>query len=345
MQSQKQRLQGLDLARFLAFVGMVIVNFRMAMGIKGGNGPLAALTGALEGRAAACFVVLAGIGLGIAAARNDHAHTVTVTLRRALFLLVLGLCNMLLFEADILHYYAFYFVLGALLLKLSWRALAACIAALDLAFVALLLTQNYSAGWDWHTYTYSGFWTPAGFGRNLLFNGWHPVLPWLGFLLLGMLLGKLPLAQRAVQHRMMGWGALAMLAAESASVVLRAFLPDLSELLTTKPIPPMPLYMLAASGSAVLAIGLCLRSADWLHRQRLLQLAIPAGRQTLTLYIAHVLLGMGTMEALGLLEGQSLATSVTAALIFCVAATVYAWWWSRHFERGPVEALMRRLAG
>ncbi|WP_332852364.1 DUF418 domain-containing protein [Duganella sp. S19_KUP01_CR8] len=345
MQHQKQRLEGLDLARFLAFVGMVIVNFRMAMGIKDGDSLLAVLTGALEGRAAACFVVLAGIGLGIAAARNDHAQTVTVTLRRAVFLLVLGLCNMLLFEADILHYYAFYFLFGALLLSLSWQALAACIVALDLLFVGLVLTQNYSAGWDWRTYTYSGFWTPSGFGRNLLFNGWHPVLPWLGFLLLGMLLGRLPLAQRAVQHRLICWGTAILLTAEGASLLLRAALPELSELLTTKPIPPMPLYMLASSGGAVLVIGLCLRSAAWLQRKRVLQLAIPAGRQTLTLYIAHVLLGMGALEALGLLSGQGVATAVTAALLFCVAASAYAWWWSRHFQRGPVEALMRKLAG
>ena len=57
------RLEGLDLARFFAFVGMVIVNFTIVMGAEGmgaegGEGPLAWFTLALEGRAAATFVVL-----------------------------------------------------------------------------------------------------------------------------------------------------------------------------------------------------------------------------------------------------------------------------------------------
>ena len=63
--SKNDRLEGLDLARFLAFVGMVIVNFKIAMGAETGDGVLNLLTIALEGRAAATFVVLAGIGLGL----------------------------------------------------------------------------------------------------------------------------------------------------------------------------------------------------------------------------------------------------------------------------------------
>ena len=42
-----------------------------------------------------------------------------------MFLLVLGLLNMLIFDADILHYYAFYFFFGVLLLPLGNRALIA----------------------------------------------------------------------------------------------------------------------------------------------------------------------------------------------------------------------------
>ena len=46
------RLYGLDLARFVAFVGMVIVNFKIAMGADSA-GILGMLTGGPEGRAAA----------------------------------------------------------------------------------------------------------------------------------------------------------------------------------------------------------------------------------------------------------------------------------------------------
>ncbi len=71
----------------------------------------------------------------------------------------------------------------------------------------------------------------------------------------------------------------------------------------------------------------------------------PAGRQALTLYLAHILVGMVTLEALGLLGGQSIGTALSAAGLFCLASLLYALAWSRWFKRGPVEALMRRLAG
>jgi uncharacterized membrane protein YeiB len=62
----KQRIIGYDLARALAIFGMVVVNFKIVMGAEQ-NGPpwLTQLVGLLEGRAAATFVVLAGVGLSL----------------------------------------------------------------------------------------------------------------------------------------------------------------------------------------------------------------------------------------------------------------------------------------
>jgi len=96
---KSNRLEGLDLARYIAFVGMVIVNFKIAMGAEGDDGVLGLLTTALEGRAAATFVVLAGIGLGLAGLKGID-QTIVVTVKRALFLLVIGLLNMTIFDAD-----------------------------------------------------------------------------------------------------------------------------------------------------------------------------------------------------------------------------------------------------
>jgi len=56
---ESSRLDGLDLARLVAFVGMVIVNFNVVMGGQADAGFLSVFVQALEGRAAATFVVLA----------------------------------------------------------------------------------------------------------------------------------------------------------------------------------------------------------------------------------------------------------------------------------------------
>lgn len=348
---KNNRLEGLDLARFLAFVGMVIVNFKIAMGAeggKGGSGVLNLLTTALEGRAAATFVVLAGIGLGLAGLKGLD-QTVSVTIKRAVFLLVIGLLNMTIFDADILHYYAFYFLFGVFLLPLSSRALFGVLVGLNIAFVAMILTLDYDAGWSWDNYTYTDFWTPLGFVRNLFFNGWHPVIPWLGFLLLGIILSRISLAERPTQWKLVLGGVIAFVVAEGVSAWLMATLgpidPELAVLASTAPVPPMPLYTLAGLGAACVVVGGCLLISDRLKAMGVLRVLTPAGRQTLTLYIAHILVGMGTLEALGMLGGQTVAQAVGASLLFCFVATVYALMWARWFKRGPIEAVMRKLAG
>lgn len=345
---KSDRLTGLDVARYLAFVGMVIVNFRTVMVPAEGSGLLHALVGALEGRAAATFVVLAGVGLGMAATRAG-IDTVSVTLRRAAFLMVLGLANLLVFDADILHYYAVYFLFGALLLSVRSRNLIALIVGLNAAFVAMLFVLDYEAGWNWTDLSYSDLWTVEGFLRHLFFNGWHPVVPWLGFLLFGIVLSRLKLQRRSTQWVLMIGGLIAICLAEGVSALLTpwaaAIDPELVSLVGTEPLPPLPLYGLAGMGVAAFVIGLCLAASPFWVRSGLNAALVPAGRQTLTLYVAHIFIGMGVLEELGMLQGQSLETALAAALIFCAGATVYAALWSRWIKRGPIESVMRRVAG
>jgi len=341
------RLEGLDLARFLAFVGMVIVNFHIVMAdAAAGAGWTGFLVQALEGRAAATFVVLAGIGLGLAAGRGPYGQTFSTTLKRGVFLLVIGLLNTLIFSADILHYYAFYFLFGVLALRLSNRNLLWGILALNIVFITMLMLFDYETGWDWSAFEYTEFWTPVGFLRNLFYNGWHPVAPWLGFFLFGIVLARLQLNTRRIQWRLVGFGALGLALSLAVSAFLTARLgPDLVELATTSPVPPMPLYMTSGMSGASLVAGLCLLVADRLKALGILGLLTPAGRQTLSLYFGHIYIGMGTLEALGMLGGQSVEASVMAALIFSLLSLLYALIWARFFKRGPLEFLMRKLAG
>ena len=313
-----------------------------------GNVLLNQLTGALEGRAAATFVVLAGIGLGLASNKSVD-QTVAVTIKRAFFLLVLGLANALVFEADIIHYYAFYFFFGVLLLSCNTRVLVACIVMLNILFIVLIFIIDYETSWNWKELSYADFWTPIGFVRNLFYNGWHPIIPWLGFLLFGITLSRSSLHKRSTQRNLIIGGLLAIAAAEGLSALLAPILEsiqsELGVLAATRPIPPMPLYTLAGIGVASTVVGFCLLIAEWTQKRGLMQLIVPAGRQTLTLYIAHILIGMGVLEAIGLLGGQSITTAVAVALLFCLTATVYALLWARRFKRGPIETLMRTLSG
>lgn len=343
------RLSGLDLARFLAFVGMVVVNFSVVMGASNDGSLAGMILGVLEGRAAATFVVLAGIGMGLAGPDLPLA----TTMKRVLFLLVLGLLNMLIFPADIIHYYAFYFLFGSLFVGAPGKYVGAGILGLVFGFLLLVSVLDYDAGWNWQTLSYSDFWTVSGFARNLFFNGWHPVVPWLAFFLFGILIARLRLSLAQTQGWMMVAGLTAFFVAEGLSDWFMAAAPtvdgvSLQPLVATKPVPPGPLYMIAGMGIAMFIVGGCLRLSALMTDTVILKLLCAPGRQTLTLYFAHIVIGMGVLEALGLLADQhnrfmDARTALGSALMFSVLALLYAVVWSRFFRRGPVEALMRRL--
>lgn len=341
------RLEGLDVARFLALVGMVIVNFSMVMvGDVTDRSPFAPAS-LLQGRAAATFVVLAGISLGLAARRNSWDECRNVTLKRALFLLVVGLLNSLIFDADIIHYYAVYFLLALLFLRAPNWVLLVAITGLVVGFLGMALLLDYDAGWNWEDYSYAGFWTPGGFLRNLIFNGWHPIIPWFAFVLFGIWLSRQDLRARTTQIQLLtaGWVVFGLVVALASyfTAIVAPIDAEAAILFTTAPVPPMPLYMLAGASFACGIIGLCLLLEDRLRNLGILPILTRPGRQTLTLYIAHILLGMTTLGALGLLGGQSQQITLLAAAIFCVLATLFAVLWAGRFRRGPLEGLMRRL--
>ncbi len=331
-----KRLDALDAARFVAFCGMVLVNFRIAAQIEPTSGWATALIDALEGQAAALFVILAGIGIGLS------TISAGLLLRRAAFLFAIGLVNMTVFDADILHFYALYFVVGAAFLTVAPRGLWLGAAAIVALATVASLAFDYDEGWDWISLTYTDLWTVQGFLRNALFNGWHPVLPWAAFLLIGMAIGRAELGTLCIQHRLIMWGfGAAVLATIPHTLVTE---PDLVAYLGIASIPPGPFYIMAGTGSSCVIIGLLLKFWSVLDRTPLaLVLAVP-GRQSLTLYVAHILIGMGILEEAGLLDGSlSPDQIVIYALAFCGASALYALIWARWFKRGPLENLMRRV--
>ena len=328
------RLQGLDAARFLAFCGMVLVNFRIAAQVTPIDDWPSLLTNGLEGRAAALFVVLAGIGITLANVPPN------LMLRRAAFLFVIGLANLTIFEADILHFYALYFVVAIPFVTAAnqwlWRGVAAILIFSLIAQVVL----DYEKGWNWDTLYYSDFWTLTGFLRHSFYNGWHPVFPWVSFLLFGMWLGRQELSCDKIHNRMIILG----LSAAALSLIPGWLIqnPELIDLLNTTTLPPGPFYVLAGSGSATAVIGLILKIQPALAQQHIDRWFTAPGRQSLTLYVAHILLGMGTLEAIGRLDGSLTPIQIFGiSLVFCIACSLYARIWNQKFKRGPLEMLMR----
>ena len=356
------RLVGLDIARAIAMLGMIIVNYTIVMvGVATGSGWLADLERLLQGRAAATFVTLAGIGTALgasaalAAAPGDPIRRVARLrlLRRTLFLTVLGWAfYVVIWPADILHYYGVYLAIGALVLCWPTRWLLALAAGAILLETGFLLVADFGQNWNLETLEYEGIATPSGFLRNLLVDGIHPVFPWIAFFLVGLALGRTDLADPAWRRRLALAAIVVLAFAESVSrLVFGPRVEDLSggvaggwrALFSVQPIPPTPFYVFAAGATAILVIV----AALWLARvlpPRWAEPFISSGQLALSAYLGHVLIGMVGLAIIGRLEGQTLPFAIAASCGFYVLAILFSWRWRRRHARGPLEALMRRLA-
>ncbi len=351
-----ERLTGLDVARALAIFGMVIVNYKVVMVTGSDPGWLVRLAGLLEGRASALFVVLAGIGISLLTRRarsegdrqSIRAERARIT-KRGLLLIAIGLSYTPVWPADILHFYGFYFLIAAWLFPAKDRVLLLVGTGVVLSFPVLLMFLDYEKGWDWDTLVYHGFWTVDGMVRHILFNGFHPVLPWAAFLIFGMWLGRLDLTDRVTGNRMLAWGLGVWISTELVFRGLGAGLQtvDAGEaafLLTTSIMPPMPQYLIAAGSLAVAVIAICIRFSRAFSEAKPVHWLTLTGRQSLTLYVAHVIVGMGWLEALGRLENQSIQFALFCAAAFCITAMIYSVLWAKYFDTGPLEWLFRSLS-
>jgi hypothetical protein len=129
------------------------------------------------------------------------------------------------------------------------------------AFVPLLLFADWDACWRWEDLHYIGLWTPEGFTRNLVFDGFRALIPWLGLYTLGLAIGRRDDTQLA---RLAFSGAvLAVASAITSWIVVSALGADtdatareeIVAVFGTGSMPPMPLFLATTVGTALVVIG------------------------------------------------------------------------------------------
>jgi uncharacterized membrane protein YeiB len=356
------RIIGYDLARALAILGMVLVHFSLVMSFaRLAESPLGRVVSALDGRAAATFVVLAGVGLTLRsqrAAGTDDAGAVrsvrATLIRRGIFLLVVGFLNLIIWEGDILRVYGVSLLLAPWLLRARDRTLWVVALLFVATFIGLFCVLDFSRHWDWAAMEYRALWTPGGAVRNLFFDGFRSVFPWTGLLVFGMWLGRRDLQIASVRRRFLAAGVGMVAAAEVASrVVIRLALSaesalkpeEASYLFGTESMPPLPLFLISAVGAAVAVIAASVGVAQRFPTALLMRAMVATGQLAFTWYVAHIVLGLGTLVALGLTEDRPAAAALAGGLTFFVLAAAVSLLWRRRFRHGPLEWLMRWVAG
>lgn len=357
----KQRVTGYDLARALAIFGMVIVNFKIAMNAETGNLFLMYFAGVFEGRASALFVILAGVGVTFLTnkARESSDRSLVLKnrlslIKRGLLLIAIGLVYIPIWEADILHFYGFYFLLAAAIFMAKDKALLLISAIITLIFPILMLFFNYEQNWNWSTLSYENFWSLDGMIRHIVFNGFHPVFPWSAFLVFGMWLGRQDLSQTLIRNRLLVGSLITLVVTECSFYLIRAILGDGSVLdmtseeviflFSTSIIPPLPQYIISAGSSAVIVLVGSLYFSERFSESKINKWLYQTGQLSLTLYVAHVIIGMGILESIGRLENQTINFSLFCASIFCICGMVFSVVWLKFFKTGPLEWVFRKVA-
>ena len=169
------RIRGIDLARAIAIVGMVMVHSGPIR--SPGGGILGELYRLPHGRASILFVVVAGIGASLLASAPLSGGMKATTVRlgwRVLILFPLGVALQELGTgvAVILQYYALYFVIASVAVCLSDRVLLGLVGAMSIAGpLAVLVARRSQPEWFGPIPEWSALGDVA---RDLVISGTYP---------------------------------------------------------------------------------------------------------------------------------------------------------------------------
>lgn len=351
-----ERRIDLDVVRAVALIGVCVMNYHGYLIGRGGSAypPRNFLervfdpwNGPLSTRFAATFVTVAGMGVRLFARRSLAGREPAaisadrwILLRRGVLLLTFGYFLDWVWSGTILFFYGAFFIAGAFIFTLRSRWLVAIGTGAALAAAAL---QRWSLHHDLR-WLLSGHSEDTRSPRDLLFEtlvrGTHPLLPWLVFFCMGMVLGRrLPFT--SILRTQLAFAGVLMVA---AGYLLRDTLPWRDVLRSTAPNDRGLLYVLTTVGSTLVAISVVGAAAEAARHTAIARWLAVTGRTTLTLYVLHVLAFNLLVDWLDLVHPGGLATALLFALGFWVFAIVAANAWARWKPVGPLEWVYRRFS-
>jgi uncharacterized membrane protein YeiB len=358
------RVIGVDVARGLALLGMIAVHIFDTLH---SNDTPSMTQQVMAGHALATFVLLAGVSLTFITKRSrtgsllpDAAALTT----RALIITFIGLALNSALDPDIeviLPYYGLMFLLVIPLLRRSSRILIGIsIGLVVLAPLAVLAGFNTNLPND--EPTLAALIHPVELFSPLLVTGSYPIVAYMAFICVGMVIGRLDLSNRRVAVRLTVGGAVLAAGSWLLSTLilfqfgglhhLRAAAPlkvspqdaqniilwdpdSVSSwwwLVERAPYATTPFRMVHDLGIATAWLGLCLLITRSRLARRALGPLAAAGAMTLTLYIAHVIV----LEASSFLEDHP----IQLLFVLVYLALSFAALWRQGGRRGPLEAVV-----
>jgi uncharacterized membrane protein len=356
------RLLGVDAARGVALLGMMVIHLVPS---QGETGAIAVAYDVAHGRASALFAVLAGMSLVLAdgGARGPVGGYHTMLARAAVRAVLIGVLGLGLALAGtpilvILTYYGLLFLLAAPLIRLPAPALAGL--ALGWAVLGPVVSHAVRSAYGLEQFLESPSFgaladDPGRVVTGLLLTGTYPALTWIAYALAGAALGRAALGPGGLAAVAAGGLALAAAALATSAVLVER---GRSALVTADPFASVdgsfygttptdswwwlviarphsgtPFDMLATIGSSVLVVAVMLLVVRGAVTPFWIWLTA-AGSMTLSLYSLHVI-----MVAVGVGEPAPPAQVwlLQAAIVLLAGLA-----WRALLRRGPLEAAVGR---
>jgi uncharacterized protein len=357
----KHRIIGFDLARAYAIFGMFIVNFNFCFGSFQDKSLLGQFLNLFVGNSTAIFIILAGMGVSLMTNKNEYqkhekANLKSIIIKRSWVLVGLGLLLYNWWPGDILHFYGGYMHIAAFLIFTPkkyylWLALFVIII-----FHILLQIIPIETSWNFETYKYADFWTIIGFLRNTIYNGWNSIFPWLAYFLIGMFLGRLNWQNKSTKANTFYIGVLLFVLFEGIRYLAKQNLFDefWTNYIMSEYFPAYLPFMLITIGFALMVIPICMFIADYFPNNTIINALSKVGQMTLSFYVIHITIGMVIFSLLthhdytGYLTQQAPIEPtfiLIYSVLFYILCIIFNILWMRKYRQGPLETLMRKIAG
>ncbi len=391
---QRRRLPEFDVVRALVLVGVFTMNYivywrtdRLRGGWPGEDAPgwLATFihpwSGPLSTRFAATLVTLVGIGVELGA-RPAVASGGAVTVdqhrwrlrRRGVLFILVGVMFDAAWAGGVLHYVGTYLIVISFMITWKTRRLilaALVVIALTIAerVAVFLIVDPAKASWwngiDSRSFRRFSVGTPQGYLSSVLSWGGHPVLPWLAFVLAGMVLARVLVRDqdsfgvpqrrlRLLRLQVVGCGLGLMATGFGFAMVANSLVTSRWRWISSlDPVGggaspfglAMPAYVFSAMGSSIISITvitwIAQKTATWLPTRVLAR----AGRVTFSLYVLHGLIPW-VLTVHGIVKPdftlyQSLGIAIGGWALAVVLGALYQRWRGI----GPMEWLLRKIGG
>lgn len=355
------RLLGIDAARGLAILGMIVAHSYQTEDFSWSSVP--SWLDLANGRSSVLFALLLGLSLGIMTGRSRPYSGVgglqariRIFARAAMLVLVHSVLTWTNSGiAIILNFFAVWLILALPFVR--WPAtrifiLAGTIAVIGPLLRLLILDNLARLGMN----VFDGGWV-----AEVMLTGTYPGLPWMAFVLTGLGLSKLALEDVNVQVTLTGVGllltalgygisnwlvgpqtgrfpplpsSLEFFSEPGPAIHSEMPLPDLRVLLEAGAHSNTPFEVVGATGFALIVIGVM--SLLCQVGSRLLYPVIAVGSMALTIYVGHVAWLWFQPSWLQAYDPVPMLTMMVAALAFATA-------WKLFLGQGPLERGIRAV--